>query len=87
MLCVWHSVHQLNATEGHTTISLYSGWDYTDYTSLAHIPLRPLNDYYPLNDILSSGQTLEGSHVNLLAIVRHVRDNQDRAAPYTNIQI
>ena len=67
------SGHQLNATEGHTTISLYSGWDYTDFTSLAHIPLRPPNDYYPLSDVLSSGQTLEGAHVNLLAIVRQVR--------------
>ena len=70
-----YSGHQLNATENHTTISLYSGWDYTDYTSLAHIPLRPPNDYYPLNDILSSGQTLEGAHLNLLAIVRQVRGN------------
>lgn len=66
------SGHQLNATEGHSTISLYTGWDYTDFTALAHIPLRPPNDYYPLSDILSSGQALEGSHINILAIVRHV---------------
>ena len=69
----YYSGHQLNATEGHSTISLYSGWDYTDFTALAHIPLRPPNDYYPLNDILSSGQALEGTHINILAIVRHVR--------------
>ena len=69
----YHSGHQLNATEGHSTISLYSGWDYTDFTALAHVPLRPPNDYYPLNDILSSGQALEGAHINILAIIRHVR--------------
>ena len=72
-LSLYCSGHQLNATEGHSTISLYSGWDYTDFTALAHTPLRPLNDYYPLSDIIASGQVLEGAHVNMLAIIRHVR--------------
>ena len=59
-------------SESHSIVNLYNGWDYTDFAALAHVPIRPPNDYYRLSDILASGQTLDGSHVNILAIVRHV---------------
>ena len=66
------SQYHVNMSEAHSDVALYSGWDYTDYTSLAHVPLRPPNDYYTLSDILANGTTLEGSHINILAAVRDV---------------
>ena len=61
-------------SEIHSTLSLYNGWDYTEFTALAHVPLRPPNDYYSLSDISASGQSLDGSHINILAIVKNVRN-------------
>jgi len=61
-------------SEIYSTLSLYNGWDYTEFTTLAHVPLRPPNDYYPLSDISTSGQSLDGSHINILAIVKNVRN-------------
>ena len=66
------SQYQINASETHSTIGLYSGWDYTDFMALAHVPIRPPNDFYPLGDILSNGQALDGSHINILAVVKSV---------------
>lgn len=67
------SQYQINVSEMYSTLTLYDGMDYTDYTALAHIPLRPSNDYYTLSDVLSGGQSLDGSFINILAIVKHVR--------------
>ena len=61
-------------SEIYSTLSLYNGWDYTEFTALAHVPLRPPNDYYSLSDISASGQSLDGSHINILAIVKNVRN-------------
>lgn len=60
-------------SETYSTLILYDGMNYTNFTALAHVPLRPSNDYYTLSDILSSGQSLGGSFINILAIVKHVR--------------
>ena len=62
----------MNLSEAHSEVALYSGWDYTEYTSLAHVSLRPSNDYYTLGDILANGTSLEGNHINILAAVRDV---------------
>lgn len=68
------SQYQVNISETHSSLSLYSGWDYTEYTALAHIPLRPPSDYHSLSDIFSTGQSMDGSHVNIQAVVKHVSD-------------
>jgi len=60
-------------SEIHSSLSLYNGWDYTEFTALAHVPIRPPNDYYSLSDISANGQILDGSHINILAIVKNVR--------------
>ena len=67
-----HSQYQINISETYSSLSLYSGWDYTEFTALAHVPLRPPNDYSTLSDIISSGQTIDGAHLNILAIVKQV---------------
>ena len=64
----------MNVSEKYSTLTLYDGTNYTDFTALAHIPLRPPNDYYTLFDVLSNGQSLDGSSVNILAIIKHVSD-------------
>ena len=69
-----YSQYQINVSEIYSTLSLYNGWDYTEFTALAHVPLRPPNDYYPLSDISASGLSLDGSHINILAIVKNVRN-------------
>ena len=67
------SQYQINVSENYSSLRLYDGQDYTEFSALAHIPLRPPNDYYILSEVLSNGQSLDGSAVNILAIVRHVR--------------
>ena len=64
----------MNVSETYSTLTLYDGTNYTDFTALAHIPLRPPNDYYTLSDVLSNGQSLDGSSINILAIIKHVSD-------------
>lgn len=68
------SQYQVNASEVHSSISLYEGWDYTDYTALAHAPLRQAADCYVLGDIIANGQAIDGSCVNILAVIKHVSD-------------
>ncbi len=67
-----YSQYQVNISETYSNLSLYSGWDYTEFTALAHVPLRPPSDYHTLSDILSNGPSMDGSHINILAIVKHV---------------
>lgn len=70
--CLSRSQYQINVSEIYSTLTLYDGGNYTQFTALAHVPLRPPNDYYSLSDLLSSDQSLDGSNVNMLAIVKHV---------------
>lgn len=64
---------ELNLSAIHSTVTLYSGWDYTEFASLAHIPIRSASDCYKLKDVLTGGHRLSGSHVNLLVAVKNVR--------------
>ena len=59
-------------SETHSTVTLYNGRDLAELLSLANVPLRPLSDYYTLNDVFTNGQSLDGSHINLLAVIRNV---------------
>ena len=67
------SPYQLNLSETHSTLTVYSGLDYTEYSSLVHVPLRPPSDYYTLSDILANGSSLDGATANILAAIRRVR--------------
>ncbi|XP_065899552.1 meiosis-specific with OB domain-containing protein-like [Dysidea avara] len=66
------STIELNLSAVHSTVSLYSGWDYTEFASLAHIPIRPASECYKLKDVLTGGHKLSGSHVNLLVAVKSI---------------
>ena len=67
-----NSSYQLNLSEAHSTLTVYTGWDYTEYSSLVHVPLRPPSDYYTLTDILANGHSLDGATANILAAIRTV---------------
>ena len=67
-----YSPYQLTVSETHSTVTLYNGRDLAELSSLANVPLRPLSDYYTLNDVFTNGQSLDGSHINLLAVIRNV---------------
>ena len=66
------SPYQLTVSETHSTVTLYNGCDLNELSSLANVPLRPPSDYYTLNDVFTNGQSLDGSHINLLAVIRNV---------------
>ncbi|XP_041364967.1 meiosis-specific with OB domain-containing protein-like [Gigantopelta aegis] len=68
---------QLNVSENHSQIELYSGWDLSSYNHLLHLPTKPSNDYYILEDINANGMALQGEAVNLLAAVRKVWPAKD----------
>ena len=65
------SPFQLNMSESHSVLNSCKEQD-SLYT-LAHIPLRPSNDYYTLTDILVNGSSLNGSLVNMLVGIKFVR--------------
>lgn len=76
--CVNHlclSMMELNLSAIHSSIGLYSGWDYTEFASLVHIPIRSVTECYKLNNIITAGNKLHGSHVNLLVAVKNVSCN------------
>lgn len=69
------SPYQLNVSETYSMLSLYSGPSHAELSSLAHAPLRPVRDCQSLSSIMANGgmgQSLDGTHVSLLAAVRSV---------------
>ena len=63
---------ELNLSAVHSSVTLYSGWDYTEFASLVHIPIRSVTECYKLNDIVTAGNKLHNSHMNLLVAVKNV---------------
>jgi len=63
---------ELNLSAIHSSVKLYSGWDYTEFASLVHIPIRSVTECYKLKDITTAGNKLNGTHVNLLVAVKNV---------------
>jgi hypothetical protein len=72
---VYFSPYQLSINETYSSVSIYNGENMSQLLQLAHVPLRPYNDYYTLNDIHVNGQSLDCCHVNILAIVGHVTEH------------
>ena len=68
------SPYQINLSETHSTLTPYSGGsDHAELTALAHTPLRPARDCHTLSAIMAAaGQSLDGTHVSIIAAVRHV---------------
>jgi hypothetical protein len=66
------SPYQINVSETYSTLSLYAGPNHNELSSLVHAPLRPVKDCHPLSAIMASGQAMDGTHVSILAAVRHV---------------
>lgn len=60
---------ELNLSAIHSSVRLYSGWDYTEFASMVHIPIRSVTECYKLKDITNK---LNGAHVNLLVAVKNV---------------
>ncbi|RUS69304.1 hypothetical protein EGW08_022932, partial [Elysia chlorotica] len=63
---------QLSVGENQGTIVPYSGLDIEDYTYLIHTPTRASNDFYTLEDIQANGMSLQGEHINILAVVKKI---------------
>lgn len=66
---------QLVLSERYSSLSLYNGWDYNDFVTLAHIPIRLVDNFHTLASALSHGAgqvNRETTLVNLLAAVRSV---------------
>ncbi len=61
-------------SESHSTLTICSEQDGGILSALAHVPLRPSNDYYTLSDILMNGTSLNGSLVNILFGIKSVND-------------
>ena len=72
MLISIPSIYQLNLSETHSSVSLYSGWDLSEFDIIAHIPVKASNDFYTLGDVIANGQNLHGEHISLQAVVKTV---------------
>ena len=67
------SPYQVNVSETYSMLSLYSGPNSAELSSLVHTPLRPVRDCHALSSVITSGQSMDGTHISILAAVRHVR--------------
>ena len=65
-------MYQLHLSENYSSVNHYSGVELRELEAIAHIPVKPSNDYYTLNDVITSGQHLHGEHVNIQAVVKQV---------------
>ena len=66
------SPYAINISENYSKLSIYDGPKQAEISCLAHVPLRPVGDCLTLSSILSQDDSIEGSHISLLAAVRHV---------------
>ncbi|KAL9957257.1 hypothetical protein ACROYT_G038871 [Oculina patagonica] len=66
------SPYQLHVSETHSSVSLFSGWDMSEFDNISHIPIKTSNDFYTLGDIIANDQNLHGEHVNIQAVVKNV---------------
>ncbi|KAL5019061.1 hypothetical protein ScPMuIL_004783 [Solemya velum] len=71
------SPYMLSVSENHCNVSLHNGPDQDSYRELLHLPTKPNNDFYTLEDILVNGQNLDGDHINILAAVRNIGAAKD----------
>jgi len=71
------SQFQLVLNEQHATLSPYFSGDYNEFSSIAYLPIKDNNDYYTLADILAQKTSLNGSLVNILAVVKHSGETKD----------
>ncbi len=65
------SPYVINISENYSKLSLYRGPNQAEISCLGHVPLRPVNECVGLSAILLQ-EEMDGSHVSLLASVRHV---------------
>jgi len=68
---------QIVVNESHATVVPFSGPDFTEFTSIAYIPVKDSNDYYTLGDVIANGNSLHGTYINILAVVRHPGETKD----------
>ena len=66
------SAFQVTVNENNGTVQHYSGWDYSEFSAIAYLPVKESHDYYTFGDIMAGGHNLSGSHVNILAAIKSV---------------
>lgn len=59
-------------SENHASVTQYAGSDFTEFSSIAYLPVKDSNDYYTLADIIGQGNEINGRLLNILAVVRDV---------------
>ena len=64
--------YHLNISEDKSSIELYRGTDLNVYAELSHIQNKPSNDFYSIQDVLSSGQQIGKESINMLGAIKQV---------------
>ena len=77
VLNFFNSNFQLNVSETHSTVLLHTGWDLSEFNLIVHTPIKESGDYCTLIDILCSGQSVHGDHMNVLVAVKNVSIRHD----------
>lgn len=68
---------QLAVSETHSTVTPFQGSDFTEFSSIAYLPVKDANDYYTLGDIIANGNNLHGRYINILSVVREAGVTKD----------
>ena len=84
--CLFYSPYQLHVSETHASVSLFSGWDTSEFDNISHIPIKTSNDFYTLGDIIANDQNLHGEHVNIQAVVRSVSTHINKKRNHSYIK-
>lgn len=66
------SPFQLHLQENNSNMLLYAEDDVECFRELIHIPTKAPGDFLKLSDVISYGQAMKGTYVNLLVAVRNV---------------
>lgn len=64
--------YHLHLKESFSSVSQYSGEDFAEFMSLAHIPVREGEGFNNLGQLVDNADDVQGQHVHFMAAVKHV---------------
>ena len=68
--------YHLHLKELFSSVTQYSGNDFAEFMSLAHIPVREEEGFNNLGQLVDNPDDVQGQHVHFMAAVKHVSTKQ-----------
>jgi hypothetical protein len=68
--------YHLHLKEMFSSVTQYSGNDFAEFMSLAHIPIREAEGFNDLGQLVNNADDVQGQHVHFMAAVKYVSTRQ-----------